>query len=46
MNPERWNRIKQIHQSALECEPQRQEPFLKEACAADEALLKEVATHA
>jgi hypothetical protein len=45
MNPERWNRIRQIYQSALECEPQRQESFLKKACAANEALLKEVATH-
>jgi hypothetical protein len=39
MNPERWDRIKQIYESARELEPQRQESFLKEACAGDESLL-------
>jgi serine/threonine protein kinase len=42
MNPERWGQIKQIYYSALELEPGRREGFLKEACAGDESLLKEV----
>ena len=42
MTPERWQRIKQIYHSALELEPGQREAFLKEACAGDEALFKEV----
>ena len=42
MNPERWGEIKQIYHSALELEPGRREEFLKEACAGDASLLKEV----
>src|SRR5512136_1444454 len=42
MTPERWEGIKQIYHSALEVEPGRREAFLKEACAGDEALFKEV----
>ncbi len=42
MTPERWERIKQIYHSALELEPGQREAFLKEACAGDEALFKEV----
>jgi eukaryotic-like serine/threonine-protein kinase len=44
MNPERWGQIKQIYHSALGLEPGRREAFLKEACAGDEALFKEVAS--
>ncbi len=42
MNPERWGRIKQVYQSALEVEPGRREEYLREACAGDVSLLKEV----
>src|SRR5512137_273038 len=42
MTPERWERVKQIYHSALEVEPGRREAFLKEACADDETLFKEV----
>jgi len=42
MNPERWGRIKQVHQSAIEVEPGRRDEYLREACAGDESLLKEV----
>ena len=44
MNPERWEQIKQIYHSALELEPGRREVYLKEACAEDESLFKEVAS--
>ncbi len=33
MNPERWQQIKQLYNSALEIEPDRQKAFLDEACA-------------
>ncbi len=42
MNPERWGRVKQVHQSALDVEPGRREEYLREACGGDESLLKEV----
>ncbi len=42
MNAERWQRIKQLYNSALDLEPDRQEAFLDEACADDEALRKEI----
>jgi|GEM_PF-579240 len=42
MNPERWGRIKKLHQSALEVEPGRREEYLRKACVGDESLLKEV----
>ncbi|RPJ86154.1 MAG: serine/threonine protein kinase, partial [Acidobacteria bacterium] len=42
MNPDRWGQIKQIYHSALELEPGRREEFLREACAGDTSLLKEV----
>jgi len=42
MTPERWERIKQVYHSALELEPGRRDVFLKEACAGDETLCKEV----
>ena len=42
MDPERWKQIRQVYHSALELEPDRREAYLKEACAGDESLLKEV----
>ena len=40
--PERWQRVKDILQSALEREPADQPRFLVEACSGDEALQREV----
>ncbi|HEX8651172.1 MAG TPA: protein kinase [Pyrinomonadaceae bacterium] len=42
MTPERWQRIDEILQAALDCAPQRRKTLLDEACAGDEALRKEV----
>jgi len=42
MEPERWKKIGEIYHLALEIESGQQEGFLKEACAGDESLLKEV----
>ena len=42
MSNERWERVKQIFNSALECEPDGREDFLREACGGDESLRKEV----
>jgi serine/threonine protein kinase len=42
MNPKRWEQIKTLFESALECEPGRRNAFLHQACAGDESLLKEV----
>ncbi len=40
MDPERWNKIKNVYQRALEIEPGQRESFLAEACA-DEAWMQE-----
>jgi eukaryotic-like serine/threonine-protein kinase len=42
MNPERWQQIKRLYNSALEIDPGRREAFLAEACAGDESLRKEI----
>jgi len=42
MNPERWQQIKQLYNSALELEPDRRDAFLREACAGDEPLRREL----
>jgi eukaryotic-like serine/threonine-protein kinase len=42
MDPERWDEIKRTYSSALECKPDEREDFLREACAGDDALRKEV----
>jgi serine/threonine protein kinase len=42
MDPERWQEIEQLCHSALELESNRREAFLKEACAGDEELRREV----
>ncbi len=42
MNPERWERIGQLFHAALEQEPGRRPQFLREACAGDESLRREV----
>ncbi len=42
MKPERWKRIEQLFNSALEREASERAAFLEEACEGDEALLREV----
>src|SRR5438132_13869769 len=42
MTPERWQRVKQIFDSALEYEPEQRSDFLAGACGGDEDLRGEV----
>jgi eukaryotic-like serine/threonine-protein kinase len=42
MTPERWQQIEQLYNSAVELEPSLRVAFLKDACAGDESLQKEV----
>ena len=42
MNAERWQRIENLLQSALERKPEERAAFLQQACAGDEAIRKEV----
>ncbi len=42
MTPERWRQIEQIYHSTLEREESQRASFLKEACAGDEELRREV----
>ncbi|SPE43395.1 putative Serine/threonine protein kinase [Candidatus Sulfopaludibacter sp. SbA3] len=43
MNPERWRRVEEIYQSALEKSPEDRIPYLAGACGDDTALNREVA---
>jgi Tol biopolymer transport system component/serine/threonine protein kinase len=42
MTPERWQKVEKLYQAALEREPSQRAAFLKEACAGDEELRREV----
>jgi len=42
MEPERWKRVDELLQSALEMDSQRRDAFLLQACGQDSALLDEV----
>ncbi len=42
MDPKRWREIERLCQAALEVEPGKREAYLKDACAGDESLLKEI----
>jgi len=42
MDPERWKEIERLCRSALEIEREKREAYLKQACAGDESLRKEV----
>ena len=42
MTPERWQQIQELYHAALKREPSQRAAFLKEACAGDEALRREV----
>ena len=37
-----WQQIEKLYHSALEHEPRQREAFLRQACAGDEALFREV----
>src|SRR5256885_16934760 len=42
MTPERWQKVKEIFQSALDRAPYERSAFLANACGGDESLRKEV----
>jgi TolB-like protein/Flp pilus assembly protein TadD/predicted Ser/Thr protein kinase len=42
MKPERWQRVDQLFQAALEREPEERAAFIKEACGGDDSLRCEV----
>ena len=42
MTPERWQEIEELYHAALKREPSQRSAFLKQACAGDEALRREV----
>jgi serine/threonine protein kinase/Tol biopolymer transport system component len=42
MNPERWQQVKRLYNSALELRSKQREAFLEEACAGDESLRSEI----
>jgi eukaryotic-like serine/threonine-protein kinase len=42
MMPERWHRIEQLYHAALERDEDRRAAYLREACAGDDALCREV----
>ena len=42
MTPERWQQVEELYQSALEQEESERGEFLREACAGDPELLREV----
>ena len=42
MTPERWERVKAIFHAAAECDPEARPDFLRQRCASDEDLRREV----
>ena len=42
MDAERWKRVDELLQAALQIQPERQEEFLRQRCGGDSALLEEV----
>ena len=42
MEPERWQQIERLYHSTLKVEPSQRATFLREACADDEVLRREV----
>ncbi|MGC2325497.1 MAG: protein kinase, partial [Candidatus Sulfotelmatobacter sp.] len=42
MDPERWKRVDDLLQAALQVPPERQEEFLRQQCGGDSELLEEV----
>jgi non-specific serine/threonine protein kinase/serine/threonine-protein kinase len=44
MNPEKWQRVKQVFDGALACESEAQSRYIEEACQGDPDVLSEVET--
>src|SRR5437879_6459730 len=42
MRPEQWQKVKQLLDQALKCEPDERAAFLDQACAGDKKLREEV----
>jgi eukaryotic-like serine/threonine-protein kinase len=42
MHPERWKQVDDVLQSTLDCAPEERDAFLRQVCAGDEALEREV----
>lgn len=42
MTPERWQKVDELYEAALDQESSQRAPFLRKACAGDTALLREV----
>ncbi len=42
MTPERWQRIKEVFESALQVEPAQRRAFISNACRVDESLRQQV----
>ena len=42
MNPERWKRVDDVLQSVLDIPPEERDEFLRNTCAGDETLEREV----
>ena len=42
MNSERWQKVKEIFEVAVELAPSERQPYLQEACGSDAALLRDV----
>ncbi|MDT4955590.1 MAG: eukaryotic-like serine/threonine-protein kinase [Acidobacteriota bacterium] len=44
MNPERWKRVEEVFESALEHAPEERSAYLAQVCAGDESLRRQVET--
>src|SRR5919106_339443 len=44
MNPEQWEKVKELFDAALQCEPGRRLRFLEQACGSDVELRDEIAS--
>src|SRR5687768_8326318 len=42
MNSERWHRVKELFEAAVELGPDEREQFVQRECSGDEALLRDV----
>jgi hypothetical protein len=42
MKPERWQQIERLYHAALEREPAERAAFLREACAGEDAVQREI----
>ena len=42
MTPERWKRVREIFDMAVECEPSEADRIVRQACGADSQLYDEV----